>query len=337
MLHAQRFSVSREYPVFFAAARASGDGVPWTLGAPRRAVGSRLVTTASADRSRLYLKLGRVSNLPTVWTNVIAGIALSGGSFERLAALRLAVALSLFHVGGMFLNDAFDRDVDARERPERPIPSGKIDASEVFTVGFTLLVMGLGGVSLIAHSVGASPVQATLSGAVLGALILLYDSWHKQNPFSPVVMGLCRSAVYVTAGLSANGVPSHGLWTGALVGGAYVVGLTLVARQENRKSFRAGLTLALLGSPALLAVAHPTRGVAVWVALAAAMVWTAAAVVPLFRKGPVNVPGSVVRLIAGISLVDGVLLAMAGEPTLAVVGAAGLAATLVLQRWVRGT
>ena len=280
------------------------------------------MSAVAVPRSRLYLKLGRVSNLPTVWTNVTAGIALGGGSFERASVVRLAVALSLFYVGGMFLNDAFDREIDARE---------------VFTVGFVLLVCGLGGVTLIARGMGASPVEAALSGAVLGGLIVLYDAWHKRNPFSPVVMGLCRSAVYVTAGLGSGGILSHGLVTGALAGGAYVVGLTFVARQENRKSFRAGATLALLGSPAILAVAHPTNGTVVWVALAVLVVWAAAAVVPLFRSGPVNVPRSVVRLIAGVSLVDGVLLAMAGEPVLAVVGVLGLGATLVLQRWVRGT
>jgi hypothetical protein len=295
------------------------------------------VTAAVVSRPRLYLKLGRVSNLPTVWTNVTAGIALGGGSFERASALRLGVALSLFYVGGMFLNDAFDRAIDARERPERPIPSGQIGATEVFAVGFGLLAAGLAGVALIAADLGASVVQVLLSGAALSAFILLYDSWHKQNPFSPVVMGLCRSAVYFTAGLAAGGVPSHGLITGALAGGAYVVGLTFVARQENRKSFRAGATLLLLASPALLAIAHPTRGIVVWVALAIAVAWAAVAVAPLFRSGPVNVPRSVVRLIAGISLVDGLLLAMAGEPALAALGVAGLVATLTLQRWVRGT
>jgi len=303
-------------------------------GPPRR---GGAMTVAGASRPRLYLKLGRVSNLPTVWTNVAAGIALGGGSFERGAPLRLGVALSLFYVGGMFLNDAFDRAIDARERPERPIPSGQIAAKEVFVVGFGLLATGLIGVMTTAASLGASAIQAGLPGAVLAGLVLLYDAWHKKNPFSPVVMGLCRSGVYVTAGLAAGGVPSHGLVTGALAGGAYVVGLTFVARQENRKSFRAGATLALLASPALLAVAHPTRGVVVWVALALAVLWAAAAVAPLFRSGPVDVPRSVVRLIAGISLVDGLLLAMAGEPALALAGIIGLVATLALQRWVRGT
>ena len=69
------------------------------------------------------LKLGRVSNLPTVWSNVIAAFALTGGAPLRVV-VTAAVAMSLLYVGGMYLNDAFDRDIDASERANRPIPSG---------------------------------------------------------------------------------------------------------------------------------------------------------------------------------------------------------------------
>jgi hypothetical protein len=51
----------------------------------------------------------------------------------------------------------------------------------------------------------------------------------------------------------------------------------------------------------------------------------------------VNVPRAVVRLIAGISLVDGMMGAAHGAPTFALCGVLGLGATLLLQRWVRGT
>src|SRR2546425_8066153 len=79
---------------------------------------------ARPGRWLIYLRLGRISNLPTVWTNVAAGIVLAGGTPAAGMLVVLATALSLFYVGGMFLNDAFDRAVDARERPERPIPAG---------------------------------------------------------------------------------------------------------------------------------------------------------------------------------------------------------------------
>ena len=67
------------------------------------------------------LRLGRVSNLPTVWTNALAGLVLAGQAGWDPRIPPLLLALSLFYVAGMYLNDAFDREIDARERPERPI------------------------------------------------------------------------------------------------------------------------------------------------------------------------------------------------------------------------
>ena len=155
--------------------------------------------------------------MPTVWTNVLAGIVLGGGAADPVTALRLVVALSLFYVGGMFLNDAFDREVDARERPERPIPSGAISAAEVFAVGFSLLGVGLLGLTTNAALRAEPPLPSVASGAALAALIVLYDVWHKRNPLSPVVMGLCRGAVYTTAGLATGGALRPALLFGALV------------------------------------------------------------------------------------------------------------------------
>ena len=57
----------------------------------------------------LALRLGRISNLPTVWTNVLAGALLAGGGLADVRVPLLMLALSMFYLGGMFLNDAFDR------------------------------------------------------------------------------------------------------------------------------------------------------------------------------------------------------------------------------------
>src|SRR5574339_414061 len=109
-------------------------------------------------RWSVYLRLGRVSNLPTVWTNVLAGVSVAR---EPLAFL--ALALSLFYIGGMYLNDAFDREIDARERPERPIPSGQVKATTVFAVGYGLLAAGLAALATEAAWAG----QGGFSSAIL--------------------------------------------------------------------------------------------------------------------------------------------------------------------------
>ena len=91
------------------------------------------------SRWNVYLRLGRVSNLPTVWTNCLAGTLLACGGFDPIVFAPAMVATSMFYVAGMFLNDAFDRDFDSQCRPERPIPSGEVTSRKVFTVGFGLL------------------------------------------------------------------------------------------------------------------------------------------------------------------------------------------------------
>src|SRR5258706_8806001 len=123
------------------------------------------------------LRLGRVSNLPTVWTNVLAGAMLGGGDWqpERLAAM--LVTMSLCYVGGMYLNDYFDRAIDARERPERPIPSKLIPASAVALIGYGLVSAG----AIATASMGPT---AAAAAAALAISIVAYDLHHKGNPLA---------------------------------------------------------------------------------------------------------------------------------------------------------
>src|SRR5262245_831890 len=119
------------------------------------------------------LRLGRVSNLPTTWTNVAAGLTLSGAAFDATLALGLCLAISCFYVGGMYLNDAFDREYDARERPERPIPSGQVRAATVFAIGFGLLALGVlivAASALRPGGTGFAPIAAAL--ALCGVIVV---------------------------------------------------------------------------------------------------------------------------------------------------------------------
>lgn len=283
-------------------------------------------------RLGLYLALGRVSNLPTVATNTLAGAALGGALPGEPRTLVAGLALSLTYVAGMFLNDAFDREIDRRERPERPIPSGRISAREVFAVGFSLL----GASVLLVAAVEGHPGPATGAAAVLAALVVLYDARHKQVAAAPWVMGACRGASLLVAALAAGGSAPPGLFLAALTLAAYVVGLTYVARGENGRRPRAGVGLLLLAAPGwlLLGGAVPS---AAWGIAALLAGYVAIVVRPLLGARPADVGRAVGGLIAGISLVDSLVLARLDEPGLAVVAALAVPLTLALQRRVRGT
>src|ERR1700733_11557781 len=135
------------------------------------------------------LKLGRVSNLPTVWTNVLAGAVLSGGDWRNWRLGLMLVAMSSFYVGGMYLNDFFDRVIDSRERPERPIPSGHISAHAVATIGFCLI--GAGAVATAAMGLAAAAMAALLS-----IFIVAYGLHPNAIRSAQVLMASCRALIY---------------------------------------------------------------------------------------------------------------------------------------------
>ena len=277
------------------------------------------------------LRLGRVSNLPTVWTNVLAATVLAGGNPWTARTAAVLVAMSLFYTGGMYLNDAFDRDIDARERPSRPIPAGEISASAVLAAGFAMLAVGVALMSLF----GLVPA---LAGLALAATVVIYDLHHKSNPFSPVVMGLCRALVYVGAALVAAGTVSGVVLIGAVALLAHVVGLTYAAKQESLDRIDRLWPLAALALPlvaALPALATGVAGLTAWLSLAAA---DALAVVILARRAyPGAVPQAVAALIAAIALVDAALAATVAAWPVVLACWAGYGLTRLAHKTIPGT
>ena len=284
------------------------------------------------------LRLGRVSNLPTVWTNCVAGIALAGGAIADVRTLFIILALSLFYIAGMFLNDAYDAEIDEKERPERPIPSGLISQTEVFNWAYGLI----GGAIFLLLLVGLVPSGGTgiwpaVSGLVLTGLIILYNKHHKGNPFSPLIMGLCRVLVYLTAGIcvvAALGIP---LLTGALLLVCYLIGLTYVAKQENFGSVENLWPLLFLAAPVLFGL-YLCIGENIvfpfWIMFCVLIV---AALYFINRRAPGDIPRAVVSLIAGISLLDAVMIASTGNFGWAVIAVLAFGVTLLLQKYVSGT
>jgi hypothetical protein len=290
----------------------------------------RVAATKSFTTETL-LKLGRVSNLPTVWTDVLASTVLAAGAVQGWRTGVVVLAMSLFYVGGMYLNDYFDRAIDARERPRRPIPAGEVSAVVVCTLGFGML--GLGIMLLAAISVAAG-----VAGALLAAVIVIYDVFHKGNPGAPVIMGLCRALLYCGAAVAASGSVPWLVAIAALAVLAYVAGITYAARQESLDRIGNMWPLLVLALPMLLTLPALSQGflaVLIYLALSGCAAYS----VYLLAARPM--PGAVSRavgfLIAGISLVDAALLAAAGAVEPAFGAMLGFPATLLLQKYIPGT
>ena len=287
---------------------------------------------------QLAMRLGRISNLPTVWTNVLVGAVLAGAGLSEGRLPLLMLALSAFYVGGMFLNDAFDREFDAQHRPDRPIPSGQVSAQQVFGIGFGLLALGQLGVAFAGRQAGGVwPWAALASGLALAAAIVFYDAHHKGNPLSPLIMGLCRVLVVTTAAwVWVPALPTAVTLAGlALL--CHLIGLTYIAKQEHLNRVGALWPLGFLALPLLygLWLAWATPGAALPLLLYAAVLVFALS--RLRRRAPGDVPVAVVSLIAGMSLLDAVVLAGAGHAVPAMLAVAAFGLTLALQKWVSGT
>jgi 4-hydroxybenzoate polyprenyltransferase len=267
------------------------------------------------QRFRTLLILGRVSNLPTVWSNCLAGWWLGGGA-DRWKLPLLLLGVSLLYTGGMFLNDAFDQEFDRLRRPERPIPSGKISAALVWRIGFGQLAAGI-VVLLVCGKLAASVA------VILAFFIVLYDFTHKFFIGSPWLMGLCRFWIYVIAGAAGAGAGSldgYPIFGGAVLA-LYVVGLSYVARRESTRGQVSVWPLLLLAAPVLLALAintGPFRPPAIWISLVLVL-WIVRCVRSVFLGGGVN-PGWIVsNLLAGIVLVDWLAVAPLLPPWLSTI------------------
>ncbi|MEZ6061557.1 MAG: UbiA family prenyltransferase [Planctomycetaceae bacterium] len=214
--------------------------------------------TSSSSSTSLMTWL-RLMRLPTVFTalaDILCGFLVSsavGGGMsvgEVLAKPELWCLLAAsagLYLGGMVLNDVFDARLDAVERPERPIPSGRISVRTAAVFGASLLVTGVVFAWLSGHL--AETGTGGLNVAVLLAIaVVAYDGLLKPTVLGPLGMGTCRF-LNVLLGASASGVwPDHlkgPQFDVALALGVYITGVTFFARNEAGGASRVSMSLAM--------------------------------------------------------------------------------------------
>lgn len=218
---------------------------------------------------RNYAELMRVANVFTAISNVWMGMILATGGLPGWVAVGITVASSLLYLGGMVLNDVFDHQLDATERPQRPIPSGRISLTTASLLGWGLLAAGVvaGGVT----SLFTSTIAPALISMLLAGMIVAYDGKLKKTVWGPVAMAVCRT-LNVLLGMSVGAttigdsqlsyslanvspVPAVGI-------GLYILGVTWFARSEAGTSSRTLLTLSALVAMAGLALIAAMPGLA---------------------------------------------------------------------------
>ena len=231
------------------------------------------------------LALCRVSNLPTVWMNVITTTVIVSHIQQQpipwLAVATIAAAMSAFYCAGMALNDVCDFSWDQQHQPYRPIVQGKLSFAQAKSITLLLFVLGFG---LLAFSPFASAVLYALA---LFAVIAAYNIFHKRHSGSVVLMAGARGLVFIVSAQAIAGDVNGWVWLAATLQFIYTLSLTLVGRYENQR-----------GKP---------------------------------YSGPV-----IPRMIAGMAILDGLVLAVLVAPVWLVLGAVMALLTRWGQQYVRG-
>jgi 4-hydroxybenzoate polyprenyltransferase len=289
-----------------------------------------MANTSGPNYFRTLLVLGRASNLPTVWSNCLAGWLLAGdGPLSGL--LLLCLGATCLYLGGMYLNDAFDASFDRQHRPERPIPSGAISAGEVWGFGVGWIVLG----TVLLAFFGVITFFLTI---LLVVAILSYDAVHKAIALSPVLMALCRFFLFLVAASSGDeGVTGLAIWTSFALA-FYIIGLSYVAKNESTRGPLKYWPCLLLAAPIFLAYIVDQGGYRRKALLLSGLVlfWILRNLRFSFWSAEKNIGRTVSGLLAGIVLVD--LLSLAGgTPWIGLLFFLLFGAALLFQRFVPAT
>ncbi|MGA5758889.1 SCO3242 family prenyltransferase [Nonomuraea bangladeshensis] len=190
---------------------------------------------------RALLELVRAPAALSVPGDTLAGAAAAG----RRPAPGLALASVLMYWSGMALNDWADRETDAAERPERPIPSGRVRPGAALGLAAALTGAGLASAALAGGRRGL-----TVAGLLAGA-VWAYDLGLKRTAAGPASMAACRVLdVLLGAGEQAGAaVPA------ALAIGAHTYGISVLGRAEVTGAARGTAERALVASAAAAGLA----------------------------------------------------------------------------------
>lgn len=287
---------------------------------------------------KAYLELSRLSNVPTVWSNVLVGAAIATGDMPLSLSTTLItmLAISFFYAGGMAQNDLFDLDIDTQERPERPLPSKRISRNEARL--FITLCFALGGLLIALGNKDALP-----SALALLVCITVYNHRHKKWAFSLLFMGLCRALVYLCAAAVVQpsiidffSIPLH-LFAGLLA--AYIIALTLVAQKEasGALGYRRWLALGIVVIPffAHFGVEHSFTPALIITGIALPL-WLLRSAICIWNTPPKVFP-AVLGWLSGICLVDAYFLALLDRPMLSGLAGGCFVLTVLGHKRILGT
>jgi 4-hydroxybenzoate polyprenyltransferase len=180
-----------------------------------------------------YLQLMRPANIITAWADILLGYAaassVTGGinNLDIITLTTLILATTGLYGGGVVFNDICDAALDAVERPERPIPNGRVSLTGAIALGTALLLVGIIAAAMVSN-------LSAILASIVAVTALLYDKYGKHHTFlGPLNMGACRSA-NLLLGISAIPEAISDRWYLAVIPVVYIAAITAISRGEVR-------------------------------------------------------------------------------------------------------
>ena len=280
---------------------------------------------------RQYLLLVRLPNVFTTPSNILVGYLATTPPAEangfHLAALM--VSSGLLYIAGVVLNDYFDVEVDRRERPSRPLPSGSISKERAMSIA----LIALAAANAIALAV--SPASLAVSAA-LTAAIIAYDYRLKRSPAGPFAMGSTRflnvilgASPALSAAVASGGraVPVPGIWAAAIFAATslfvYTIAIMILSKKEvsNEKPNTSAAFSIIFAMIASIALAGIFLLQLQWVFLINLMIFAAVIIATYKRLITESSPDSnpvqqaIKNMVISIIILDSVFVSgMAGFP-----------------------
>ena len=259
--------------------------------------------------------------------DALAGAAVTGTLGPQAAGL--SAASVCLYWAGMSANDWADRNLDAKERPERPIPSGRVTPGTALGIAVTLTGAGL----CLAGLTGGR--RALAVAAALAGTVWWYDCAVKHTAAGPAAMAACRGLDLLLGASSRTAPQTAGRWRAAgpaLTVAAHTYPVTALSRREVAGGGPL-LPAATLAGTAAVAVAAASlrarRPPATWRRLLPgglvswyAATYAAAQLHALSEPSASNMRAAVGAGITSLPALQGALIARSGRPAVALAVAA---------------
>jgi len=147
-----------------------------------------------------YLELSRPINGVIALISVLLGGFFAVGTLNHLDVLTVAISALLLLSAGNAFNDYCDYEIDRINKPQRPIPSGRVQRRGALIFAIVLLSIGAALGFLVNR-------YAALIALIVSSCLIAYAVWLKRTPLvGNLVVGMLTGLTFIAGGVAVMSI-----------------------------------------------------------------------------------------------------------------------------------